>query len=371
MHAQGGVSARSFAHFPPISVRVNIPQKEPVDFSILRPDDATMRATVEVAKQIFVKAFTISYTRYYEEAKPGVSIEEWLKLKTDFKTWLSNTFDEEFQEYEQGKKGFIYLNDSQNNLVGWLSHSPVDEKGDVYLSQGSLNVEWSNQKVASTALAEMLNQRNISTIFPEAHELKLIVRRTNEVAKRIYTAAEFTCDETIKPEVYGSSYSNLYIGFRRLVNFQPKVISDAWGTITLAVNGKEATYKDVVILPSDSKGNQVALEWNWKWEKDDKDQSYGMSHQPGIRIKDVEHYILSHPGSVKPDVIILSQGRGHGGQRENPGPGILAVESDVQEYLTGKGIEVHILKTGPALEKYQQLIAEGKKRVAALIHTTC
>lgn len=152
---------------------------------------------------------------------------------------------------------------------------------------------------------------------------------------------------------------------------QPKIIADAWGTILLEVNGKETAFNDVVILPSDTAGNQVALEWNWKWENNEHGQNSGMSHKPGIRIKDIEHYILSRPDIEKPDVIILSQGRGHGGQRENPGPGILEVQPDVQEYLRKMGIEVHILKTEPALEKYQQLILEGKKRVAALIHTTC
>jgi hypothetical protein len=152
---------------------------------------------------------------------------------------------------------------------------------------------------------------------------------------------------------------------------QPILISDDWGEIILEVNGEEKKFKDVVILPSDIAGQQIALEWNWRWQTNEQGQSVGMSHQPGIRIIDIEHYILSREDIEKPDVIILSQGRGHGGQRENLGPGILQVETDVESYLIEKGFEVYILKTAAALEKYQQLVREGKKRVAALIHTSC
>lgn len=149
-------------------------------------------------------------------------------------------------------------------------------------------------------------------------------------------------------------------------NLNPEIISDQWGEIVLHLNGKNKKFKDAVILPADLNGKQLAEEWNWKWEK----EGSGMSHNPGIRMKDIEHYILSRKDILKPDVIILSQGRGHGGKRDNNGPGILKVEEDVPAKLKEKGFEVHILKTLPAIEKYNELIRQGKK-VAALIHTTC
>lgn len=143
---------------------------------------------------------------------------------------------------------------------------------------------------------------------------------------------------------------------------QPEVISDDWGKISLRLNGSIKHFKDVIILPSE--GTQIAKEWNWKWDQE------GMRHRPGIRIKDIEHLILSH--SSKPDVIILSQGRGHGGLRENPGPGVLEVDPNLRSYIESQGIhEIYILKTVAAIEKYNEIRNKGKKQVAALIHTTC
>jgi hypothetical protein len=144
---------------------------------------------------------------------------------------------------------------------------------------------------------------------------------------------------------------------------QPEIISDDWGTITLNVNGLVKQFKDVIILPSDD-DQQIAEEWNWKWGPE------SMHHHPGIRINDIEHLILSK--TQKPDVIILTQGRGHGDQRDNPGPGILEVASEVRDYIEKQGVtEIYILKTAAAIEKYNQILSQGKKRIAALIHTTC
>lgn len=151
--------------------------------------------------------------------------------------------------------------------------------------------------------------------------------------------------------------------------FQPKIIQDSWGEITLEMHGEQQKFKDVVIVPSDLASGKMAEEWNWRWQTDEKGQSYGLRHVPGIRIVDVEHFILSKTEKI--DVIILSQGRGHGGLRDNPGPGILQIEPNVEEFLKKKGFEVHVLKTADAIDLYQKLTHEDKKRVAALIHTTC
>lgn len=143
----------------------------------------------------------------------------------------------------------------------------------------------------------------------------------------------------------------------------PEIISDDWGAITLKINGLSKNFKDVIILPSDDQ--QHAEEWNWKWDKE-----HPMRHHPGVRIKDVEHLIFSK--APKPDVIILSQGRGHGGKRTNPGPGILEITPDVEKYINSQGIsEVYMLKTDVAIEKYKEMRNQGQKRIAALIHTTC
>lgn len=206
-----------FSSFSPITIPVEIPGKGMVPFTIQRPAAETVQATQAVAKKIFVEAFTTNYTKYHADENPGVSIEAWLKIKTGIGEWLGGTFDEEYQEYLEGKKGVIYLSDPQNNLVGWISHSPVDGKGDVYLSQCSLEADWRNKKVSTTVFSTVLNSVHLKAIFPEAQELKLIVRKINLVARKLYEKAQFICDETIKPEQYGASYDNRYVGYRKRI----------------------------------------------------------------------------------------------------------------------------------------------------------
>lgn len=140
---------------------------------------------------------------------------------------------------------------------------------------------------------------------------------------------------------------------------QPLIDSDDWGTITIA--GK--TYKDAVILPSDAERKNRVSDWNWK--------TADVHHAPGVSINAVDTYIFNQMPGETIDVVILSTGRGHGGKRENDGPGVLQIQEDVEAHFKSKGIkEVHILKTAAACEKYNELVRE-EKRVAALIHTTC
>lgn len=152
-----------------------------------------------------------------------------------------------------------------------------------------------------------------------------------------------------------------------VTNLQPEIVDDAWGTISVKVNGKIETFngsnKDVVITPNNAQA------WRWDWNLQTP-----MRHVPGIRKVDIDHFILSQP--QVPDVVILSKGRGHGDQhgyqRENPGPGILEVDSSLDSYLKSKGVqEVYILKTAAAIAKYNELSKKGVKTIAALIHTTC
>jgi len=145
---------------------------------------------------------------------------------------------------------------------------------------------------------------------------------------------------------------------KTITNQQPRIVNDGWGKISVFSNGRKQEFKDVVILP------RSAMEWKWDW------QTPSMSHCPGIRIVDLDHYILASP--IMPDVVILSCGRGHGGRRDNSGPGILEVDSSLISYLQSKGVsEVFILKTAAAIDQYQKLCAFGNKKIAALIHTTC
>lgn len=128
---------------------------------------------------------------------------------------------------------------------------------------------------------------------------------------------------------------------------QPKIGKNSWGEIT--IEGYSTPFKDVVLLPG------TAQNWDWNWSANDK-----MAHHPGIRVMDIDHYLLS--SNVKPDVAILSRGR------EN----VLQVDEKLSIYLKTKGItEVYIQKTEEAIVTYNKLCEMGSKKVAALIHSTC
>jgi hypothetical protein len=129
---------------------------------------------------------------------------------------------------------------------------------------------------------------------------------------------------------------------------QPSIEESGWGEIYVMSEGKRIKFRDVVLLP------EKAISWDWKWSDDE-----GMEHSPGVREKDLDHYILSY--APLPHAVILSTGRS----------GTLQVDSRRKEYLLDRGIkEVYILGTEAAIEKYTELCAMGI-RVVALIHTTC
>lgn len=127
------------------------------------------------------------------------------------------------------------------------------------------------------------------------------------------------------------------------------IISDSWAQIIVRFEGRDHRFKDAAIVPGS------AQEWDWNWNL----EAGPMQHDPGLRTIDIDHFILSSP--QKPDAVILTQGR----------QGVLHVDERLKDYLHSKGIkEVYIMKTAPAIEKYNALISQGKQ-VAGLFHTTC
>ena len=129
---------------------------------------------------------------------------------------------------------------------------------------------------------------------------------------------------------------------------QPIIEKAGWGEIEVREKDTIITLRDAVLLPG------KALLWDWKWSGDES-----MDHRPGIREKDLDHYILS--SIPLPHIVILSTGRW----------GVLQVHPERKEYLLRKGIkEVHILRTPQAIKKYNELCEQGLS-VAAMIHTTC
>ena len=184
--------------------------------TVYQPEFEEMQRTAPLAKAIFIEAFSTSYTEYHRLSGSMDPIEKWLRLREGLtlESWLDGVFDEEYKEYLAGGKVFLYLCDSQGSLIGWLSHSPVSEKGELYLSQCSLESGCRNQKVATSAFEKVFKGNVIKELFPEAKEVKLITRKINKIAQHLYTKAGFIMDEMIDPVVYGDSYDERYVGFR-------------------------------------------------------------------------------------------------------------------------------------------------------------
>ncbi len=187
--------------------------------TIYRPSLEEMQRTAPIAKAIFLEAFSTTYTEYHRQSGSIEPIEKWLRLRPGLtlQSWLGLVFDEEYEEYLAGSKAFIYLCDSEGTLIGWLSHGPVSEKGEVYFSQCSLEAGSRNRKVATAAFEKAFKEDYIRQLFPDVKEVKLIARKINTIAHHLYTKAGFIVDETIDPAVYGDSYDDRYIGFRLLI----------------------------------------------------------------------------------------------------------------------------------------------------------
>lgn len=118
----------------------------------------------------------------------------------------------------------------------------------------------------------------------------------------------------------------------------PRVVDTKWGRIV--VEGG-ATYKDAKLYPGGSR------EWDWN--------ETGTRHVPGIQPADVAE--LLENGA---DIVVLSRGS----LRR------LKVEPETLHVLEEAGVEVHVLPTDEAVDRYNTLASEGHA-VAALIHSTC
>jgi ribosomal protein S18 acetylase RimI-like enzyme len=184
--------------------------------TICRPSLEEVQRTAFHAKSIFIEAISTKYTEYHRQSGAIERIEMWLRLRPGLTlhSWLNAVFDDEYAEYLTGRKSFLYLCNSEGVLIGWLSHSPVSEKGELYLSQCSLEADSRNHKVATAVLEKAFKGNYIKQLFPEVKEVKLITRKINTIARRLYTKVGFVMDETIDPAVYGSSYDDRYVGFR-------------------------------------------------------------------------------------------------------------------------------------------------------------
>ncbi len=189
-------------------------------FTVRRPDREAVERTKKLAKDIFIEAFTTTYTEYHKKSGDTRKIQVWLGKPEELTIdkWLSDTFDSEYTEYLEGSKFFVHLYDAQENLSGWISHGPISETGEMYLSQCTLNADSRGGKVATTIYKEVLgNKETLEAIFPGIKEVKLIAREMNEAARRLYTGAGFVLDRKVDPKIYGEEYGPLYVGYRKTI----------------------------------------------------------------------------------------------------------------------------------------------------------
>ena len=106
-----------------------------------------------------------------------------------------------------------------------------------------------------------------------------------------------------------------------------------FGSITIA----GATYtSDVIVYPD-------RVESSWVREEE---------HRP--QISEFSDIIKSEP-----DVLIIGTGYA----------GVLLVPDQIRNYLTSKGIEVHVEKTKRAIELFNEL--RDTEKVVAALHITC
>jgi hypothetical protein len=117
----------------------------------------------------------------------------------------------------------------------------------------------------------------------------------------------------------------------------PKVTHFQWGKVQ--VEG-EGTFKDVRLYP----GGARAWDWN----------ETGTRHDPGIQPDDVREVV--EQGA---EIVILSKGVNER----------LKTMDETLAYLSEQGIDVEMLQTERAIERYNELA--GSRAVGALIHSTC
>ncbi|MFP4227589.1 MAG: Mth938-like domain-containing protein [Salinivenus sp.] len=118
----------------------------------------------------------------------------------------------------------------------------------------------------------------------------------------------------------------------------PRISHVSWGS--LEIEGREQSFKDAKLYP----GGARAWDWN----------ETGTSHSPGIQPADVDE-LLEHGA----EAVVLSRGMNER----------LKVKPETLRYLEEAGVEVHVLQTEKAVERYNAL--RDERPVGGLFHSTC
>lgn len=119
----------------------------------------------------------------------------------------------------------------------------------------------------------------------------------------------------------------------------PRITHVSWGR--LEVDDGAQSFKDAKLYPGGAR--------TWDWNET------GTSHSPGIQPADVDE-LLDHGASV----VVLSRGMNER----------LQVKPETLDMLDEAGVEIHVLQTKHAVERYNEL-QEADEAVAGLFHSTC
>jgi hypothetical protein len=119
----------------------------------------------------------------------------------------------------------------------------------------------------------------------------------------------------------------------------PRITHVSWGR--LETDAPDDAFKDAKLYP----GGARAWDWN----------ETGTSHRPGIRPADVEE-LLEHGA----EVVVLARGMNER----------LQVMDETLDRLDAAGVEAHVLQTEAAVDRYNDLQADGRP-VGGLFHSTC
>jgi hypothetical protein len=117
----------------------------------------------------------------------------------------------------------------------------------------------------------------------------------------------------------------------------PKIVGISWGRIETDALG---VGKDLKLYPGGGR------EWDWS--------ETGTRHSPGIQPADVEE-LLAHGATV----VVLSRGMDQK----------LEVDPATLDYLSARGVVVHVAETREAAQLYNKLAEDTP--VGGLFHSTC
>lgn len=117
----------------------------------------------------------------------------------------------------------------------------------------------------------------------------------------------------------------------------PRIKGLEWGRVHTAV-GK---FRDVKMWPGGARG------WDWN--------ETGTHHSPGVQPADLREL-------VENGATIVIVGRG---QNER-----LEMTDEAREWLESQGIQLEVLESSRAVDRYNTLSADGVA-IGALIHSTC